>query len=95
MMLNKKEPYQQVIGGRYPYQFIQNGKFFTGQGVEVTENGKIVTDADEVKDEPATEEPNAYLDKPEIMQALDRLEVEYDARWSRDRLHKLLEESVK
>lgn len=61
-------------------------------GVRYEQDGKFYgPDGNQIGGE---KEPNAYLDKEEIIQTLERLYIDHDKRWNRDRLLKTLEENV-
>ena len=77
-MLNIQKPYG-IVAGKPGVKYEQNGKFFGPDGNEIVQ---------EVK------EPNAYLDKEEIIATLEKLEIPHDKRWSRDKLLNLIEENV-
>lgn len=48
-MMDKNKPCQEICGGSYPYRFIQNGKLYNSNGLEVDKKGKPIKGAEEAK----------------------------------------------
>jgi len=45
MSLKRNQPYQEVLSDPpAKYKYIQNGKFYTGQGLECNEDGELLED---------------------------------------------------
>jgi len=82
-MLNKKNPYGEVHG-HAPYQYMQDNKFFDGQGNEVDESGAPITETP--KEEVIDDSRTALVKQIEEMTVdaiklkLDAYEVVYDKK---------------